>query len=187
MSDRLVIYETQVVPLGSTVLHSRANSKLDGLPADWEVIQIIDAAKWMKVLPGDEKLLAVVRRALPHPAPPMDLEGNLIGHPGWFTDPLDDGVQRFFDGEFWTVHIRVDEAWTAARASAIAGVQDELDRLARLEEELALAPVHDGVPEAGLSAPGWYRDADLDDQDTEGYRYFDGASKTEMTMTQERY
>ena len=199
--ERLVLFETKIEPLGSTSVHSWANDKVQSLARQgWEVVQIVDADKWISVLPGGEKLMALLRRPLPHPCPPLTEDGEHAAS-GWFPDPLGSDqyeprnkefqkrFDRYFDGEFWTVHLRDKEQWQEQAEK----VQDELEKArldkaaddearklgGQLTEQLRemgeAGEVFVGEPNED-SPEGWYLDWVMPSPNR--YRFWDGSSTT---------
>jgi hypothetical protein len=91
------------------------------------------------------------------------MEGTAKPPPaGWYPDPEDGALQRFWDGT----------RWTSSRMPITVGVPLETDP--PVTEPTTVSPPPPATA-TGLPAPAWYADPD----NPQGMRYWDGAQWTE--------
>lgn len=171
MSDRLVLYETKVQKAGKAW-----GSMLQQVEKGWEVIQLLDTNDRLNTrivetrrpdVAFTAEMVALMRRPLPDPPPPTSddrRDGPTNGVHGWYGDPTRLDFERYFDGEFWTIHIRDLRRWKQAERAADGISKEKEENVAnitktvhRANAEFHATGVLDGVPEPG-SPSGWYED-----------------------------
>ena len=108
---------------------------------------------------------------------------------GWYLDPLGREFERYFDGDFWTVHLRDEQAWQENvdhRLQALTSAQlDAANRKEIRQQEKVLTEQLVAMGEAGEvfvgepnedSPEGWYLDWVMPSPNR--YRFWDGSSTT---------
>ncbi len=83
---------------------------------------------------------------------------------GWYPDPDDGALQRFWDGS----------RWTSSRMPITVGVPLETDPVVT-EPTVSPPPLGEGPTATGLPPPAWYADP----ENPRGMRYWDGGRWTE--------
>ena len=159
--ERLVLYEHHLLPLGKSTPFDGV--ELSGfVNQGWEVVQLSDG--------GEYKPFWVLKRPLPHPPPPTDMDGAVQSR-GWFVDPVGSELERYFDGEFWTVHLRDEKEW-------LSQIDTQRQKKLLAEQLLQMGEVGEVFLEERNqdSPPGWYPDWIM--PSTNRYRFWDGSSGT---------
>jgi hypothetical protein len=88
---------------------------------------------------------------------------------GWYEDPDDGELQRFWDGSRWT-------SSRMPRNPAVPLEGEKIEPLPQVRYPSdAPSPLAAPVPEAGLPTAAWYQDP----ENPQGMRYWDGAHWTE--------
>lgn len=99
------------------------------------------------------------------------MEGSAKPPPaGWYVDPDDGALQRFWDGSRWT-----SSRMPRTEAVPLEGTTAEEAPASRYASDQAAAPGSARADETGLPPAAWYADP----ENPEGMRYWDGRQWTE--------
>jgi Protein of unknown function (DUF2510) len=99
------------------------------------------------------------------------MEGSAKPPPaGWYVDPDDAALQRFWDGSRWT-----NSRMPLTDAVPLEGTELEPAPATRYASDLQPTPDAEAAADTGLPPAAWY----VDPENPEGMRYWDGANWTE--------
>lgn len=98
------------------------------------------------------------------------MEGNRAPA-GWYVDPDDEALQRFWNGSRWTNSRMPRGEGVPLEGEAV----EQLPPASRYASDQPEAPAAKSSPETGLPPAAWYEDP----ENAEGMRYWDGRKWTE--------